>query len=110
MVDFYIVLKEGLESRGGRIVTWLGERDARYQFRGHGRCLLLTPDGYCLWALGEEEGSFFLEWDRGTESMTRFSQKLTRCEEYFRARAYHDYLGEVGMRPRLVIVVPDQGR
>ena len=42
--------------------------------------------------------------------MTWFSQKLTRCEEYFRARAYHDYLGEVGMRPRLVIVVPDRRR
>ena len=59
VVDFYIALKEGLESRGGRIVTWLGERDARYRFRGHGRRLLLSPDGYCLWALGEEEGSFW---------------------------------------------------
>ena len=63
VVDFYIVLKEALESRGGRIVSWLGER--RYQFTWHGRRILFNPDGYCLWALGEEEGSFFVEWDRG---------------------------------------------
>lgn len=61
VVEFYIALKEALESRGGRIVTWLGESEARYQFAWHGRRLLLNPDGYCLWALAEEEGSFFLE-------------------------------------------------
>lgn len=61
VVEFYIALKEALESRGGRIVTWLGESEARYQFAWHGRRLLFNPDGYCLWALAEEEGSFFLE-------------------------------------------------
>jgi len=110
VVDFYIALKEALESRGGQIVTWLGERELRYQFAWHGRRVLFNPDGYCLWALGEEEGSFFLEWDRGTESMARFSQKLKRYEAYYQLRAYHDHLGEMGMRPRLLIVGPDERR
>ena len=110
VVDFYIALKEGVESRGGKLVTWLGEREARYQFTLHGRRLIFNPDGYCLWAFREEEGSFFLEWDRGTESMTRFSQKLIRYEAYYRLRAYQNHLGEIGMRPRLLIVAPDERR
>ena len=110
VVDFYIALKEALERRRGRIVIWWGEREVRYQFAWHGRRLLFNPDGYCLWALGIEESSFFLEWDRGTESMTRFSQKITRYEGYFRLRAYHNHLGEMGMKPRLLIVAPDERR
>jgi hypothetical protein len=110
VIDFYIALKEAMERWGGTLVTWLGEREARHQFVQNKKKLLLNPDGYCLWALGEEEGSFFLELDRGTESMTRFSQKLERYEAYYKIRAYHDHLGQVGLRPRLLIVVPDERR
>jgi hypothetical protein len=110
VVDFYIALKEALERWGGTLVTWLGEGEARYPFVQNKKNLLFNPDGYCLWALGGEEGSFFLEWDRGTESMTRFSQKLERYEEYYKIRAYHDHLGQVGLRPRLLLVVPDERR
>ena len=57
-----------------------------------------------------EQGSFFLEWDRGTESMTRFSQKLARYQAYYEVRAHHDHLGDLGLRPRILIVVPDERR
>ena len=33
-VEFYIRLKEVIESRGGEIVVWFGEWEARYQFEG----------------------------------------------------------------------------
>ena len=109
-VDFYIALKEALESRGGRIIAWLGESQARHRFAWQGQRLLFTPDAYCLWALGAEEGAFFLEWDRGTESMNRFFQKLARYHDYYRVRAYQDHLALIGLRPRLLIVVPDERR
>lgn len=110
IVEFHIQLKEALEGRGGEIVVWLGEWEARYRFEWGGRRLTLSPDACCLWALGNKEGTFFLEWDRGTESMTRFSQKLTRYEAYYRLRAYRNHVGEMGLRPRLLIVVPDERR
>jgi hypothetical protein len=110
VVDFYVALKEALERWEGTVVAWLGEGESRYQFVRNKKKLLLNPDAYCLWALGDEEGSFFLEWDRGTESMTRLSQKLERYEAYYRERAYHDHLGQIGLRPRLLIVVPDDRR
>jgi hypothetical protein len=110
IVDFYIALMEALESGGGRIVAWAGEPEARYQFDAHGRRVLLTPDAYCLWAYGVEEGSFFLEWDRGTESMMRLTQKLERYHAYYRQQAYREHLAESGLRPRVLIVVPDVRR
>jgi hypothetical protein len=110
VVDFYLSLKEGLEDRGGRIVSWLGERQAHYRFEWNGRRVLLSPDGYCLWALGTVEGAFFLEWDRGTESMNRLSEKLERYQVYYQLQAYHHHIGELGLKPRLLIVVPDERR
>jgi hypothetical protein len=110
VVDFYLVLREALQRQGGTIETWLTEREARYSFECSGRSLPLTPDGYCLWALRGEEGSFFLEWDRGTESMFRLEQKLERYDEYYRLQAHREHLGEIGLRPRLAMVVPDERR
>ena len=110
IVDFYIALEECLASSGGSLVTWVGETEARCQFEWHGKRVLLTPDAYCLWAYGDDEGAFFLEWDRGTESMLRLSQKLERYEAYYRLQTYHDHMAEDGLRPRILIVVPDERR
>jgi hypothetical protein len=110
IVDFYIAMREALERNGGLIVTWWGEADARYVFAWQSRKLLLSPDAYCLWALGREEGAFFLEWDRGTENLARLAEKLLRYEAYYQLRAYRDHLGETGLRPRLVFVAPDERR
>ena len=87
----------------------MGERGACYRIPGQ-RALPLTPDAYCLWALGKEEGSFFLEWDRGTESLSRIADKLERYAIYYEMKAYRDHLGEMGLRPRLLIVVLDVRR
>ena len=110
VVDFYIALKEGLERSGGRILSWLAERQARYRFAWQGKRITFSPDAYCLWAFAMEEGAFFLEWDRGTESMTRLSEKLQRYDAYYRLKAHHDHLGEIGLKPRFLIVVPDERR
>jgi len=110
VVDFYVALHEALESRGGRIATWLGEGEARYSFASQGKRIVLSPDAYCLWSFGPDEGAFFLEWDRGTESMTRLSEKLQHYQTYYQLQGYHDHLGEMGLRPRILIVVPDARR
>jgi hypothetical protein len=110
VVDFYIGVKEALESRDGKVVAWLSESQARYRFPWHGKHITVSPDAYCLWAFEAEEGAFLLEWDRGTESMTRLSQKLQRYDAYYQLKVHHDHLGEMGLKPRLLIVVPDERR
>lgn len=109
-VDVHIAIRQGLESHGGRIETWLGEVEARYQFDWHGRRLTLTPDAYCLWSYDGLEGSFFLELDRGTESMQRLAQKLARYGQYYSCDAHVDHLGNLGLKPRILFVVPDDRR
>jgi len=110
IVDLYLALREGLQRQGGAILTWLTEREAHYSFEGNGGSLRLTPDGYCLWSLAGEEGAFFLEWDRGTESLARLEQKMARYADYYLARAYRQHLGDMGLRPRILLVVPDRRR
>ena len=110
VVDFYIRLLEAIGALGGRVVIWLSEREAHYALPGLGRTLPFTPDAYCLWALSGEEGAFFLEWDRGTESMTRIAEKLGRYETYYGLQAYRDHLGECGLQPRILFVVSDERR
>ena len=110
IVDCYISLKEALWNGGGRILEWLGESEAHHVFTLQGTRRLFSPDAYCLWSISGDEGAFFLEWDRGTESISRFAEKMTRYHEYYRARAYHEHLGEMGLRPRMLIAVPDKRR
>ena len=110
VAGFYLALREAFQREGGAILTWRTEREARYAFQGHGGQLPLTPDGYCLWALAGEEGSFFLEWDRGSESLARLEQKLQRYDHYYQLRAYREHLGDIGLRPRLLMIVPDERR
>ena len=110
VADFHIGLKDALAAQDGCISVWLSERQAHYALPGTGRTLPFTPDAYCLWALGSDEGAFFLEWDRGTESMIRLAEKLARYEVYYGLRAYQDHLGEYDLRPRVLFVVPDERR
>jgi hypothetical protein len=110
IVDLYTALREGLEHDGGEIAQWLGESEARFQGTVRGRRVVVAPDAYCLWVWHREESAFFLEWDRGTESLTRLADKLERYDLYYAQELYEDHLGIEGLRPRLLFVVPDAER
>ena len=110
IVDFRVALHWALAQREGEILVWLGEAQATYRIPGRGRGLPFTPDAYCRWTLGGTEGAFFLECDRGTESMNRLSEKLTRYDAYYQLKAYRDHLGSVGLCPRIVFLVEDARR
>lgn len=110
VADFYIALKESLERNGGTISIWLGERQAAHRFSHQGRRRMIAPDAYCLWSLPRREGPFFLEWERGYQSLNVIGDKLDGYDAYYARRAYLEHLGEVGLTPRLAFVVPDARR
>ncbi len=110
VADFFIALKERLETAGGTVLTWLGERQAAHRFHHQGRRRMIAPDAYCLWSLHGQEGSFFLEWERGHQGLDVIAQKLDGYDAYYAHRGYLEHLGEVGLTPRLAFVVPDKRR
>lgn len=110
VTDFYIALKESLERSGGTILTWLGDRQSAHRFHHQGRRRIIAPDAYCLWSLPRREGSFFLEWERGHQSLKVIGEKLDNYDAYYARRGYLEHLGEVGLTPRIAFVVPDPRR
>ncbi len=75
--------------------------------RTNGRLRYLEPDGSGVLETAGGRLPFFLEWDRGTESSYRFSQKVERYLFYWRSEVWRD---TCATRPHLLVVVPDQRR
>jgi hypothetical protein len=70
-----------------------------------GRAAWPGPDALVHWRLARHEGTFLLEWDRGTESVAVLVAKLGRYAAYARGGGHHVLLPGLGLRPRLAIVV-----
>ena len=108
VAEFRLRLQEELEARRGRLVEWLGDPELRAL--AHGRRGWPVPDGVAHWRLPQREGSFLLEWDRGTETLGVLAAKLSRYSTYWRARGHRVLVPGLGLRPRLLVVVQSPER
>lgn len=89
------------------LVAWDDERESRRYFRFGGRRWTLAPDASGLYRIGDQLYEFFLEIDRGTESRPRLARKLSNYYTYWKSG---EFRREGSSMPRLLIVVPDEGR
>ena len=64
----------------------------------------LRPDALAEYRVGQQQVSFWLEWDRGTMNVRDLSIKFTAYEHFVTSRAW---VREEARVPRLVCVVPD---
>ena len=103
IAEFRVRLQEALEGGGGEVVEWLGETQLRSLVRQ--RCWPV-PDALVHWRLEAWEGTFLLEWDRGSESLAVLTAKIARYGAYWRSRGHRQLVPGLGLRPRLAIVVP----
>jgi hypothetical protein len=108
IADFRVSLELALKSARGAIIEWQGEPTLRRLLVG--RRGLPIPDASVHWALRGTEGTFLLEWDRGSETLAILTAKLARYRRWWRERGQSDVLPGLGLRPRLAIVVADAGR
>jgi hypothetical protein len=69
-----------------------------------------VPDAAIHWRLHGREGTFLLEWDRGSESLGILASKLRRYVTYWRARGHKELLPGLGLRPRLAVVLTSRTR
>jgi hypothetical protein len=95
-------LQLALERQRGRLIEWIGEEGLRALVRQQG---WPVADGLVHWQLSGREGTFLLEWDRGSESLPVLTAKLRRYVDYWRSRGHRQLLPGLRLRPRLLIVV-----
>ncbi len=103
IAEFRISLERALGERRGVLVEWLGEPVVRALLAGHRGWPV--PDALVHWRLPRREGVFFLEWDRGSESLAVPTAKLRRYVSYWRARGHRELVPGLGLRPRLLVVL-----
>lgn len=87
-------------SHGGRIVEWLGESQLRAFIRGRDAPV---PDALVHWS--NRDGAFFLDLDRGTETLATLTAKLHKYAGFWRSRSHRQLPPGLSLRPRLVILL-----
>jgi hypothetical protein len=108
VAGFRVRLEDALTRRSGQLVEWLGETAFRGLFLG--RPGWPIPDALVHWRLPDREGTFLLEWDRGSESLAVVARKVVRYASYWRVRGHRELLPGLGLRPRLAIVLQSSER
>lgn len=74
---------------------------------GYGGREILKPDVFVVTASGDFEDHWFIEIDRGTESVPTV---LKQCAQYERYRANGQEQADAGLFPRVLWLVPDERR
>jgi hypothetical protein len=108
VAEFRIALQRALQSREGALAEWLGESVLRSLLVG--RRGLPVSDALVHWRLPGREGTFLLEWDRGSESLAVLAAKLGRYGGYWRSRGHRALIPGLGLKPRLAVVVRTEER
>lgn len=103
LAEFRVRLEEALGDADGALVEWIGDTTLRSLLAGQRGWPV--PDALVHWRLHGREGAFFLEWDRGTESLALLTAKLARYARYFEARGPRLLVPGLKLKPRLAVVV-----
>jgi len=88
------------------LMVW-DESECRRYYQAEGRRRALVPDSGGVYRVGQHTYEFFLEIDRGTMSRGKLARKFD-C--YYTYRQTGEYLHGGTRLPRLLVIVPDEGR
>lgn len=107
VTDSFVALKQ-LETAGQlELLAFEAEPDCWRDFAGLGYVRVLKPDAYVVTASGDFEDRWLVEVDRSTESKARLKTKcLAHIDYHLSGREQ----AESGIAPKVLWVVPDDGR
>jgi hypothetical protein len=108
VAEFRVRLQEELTRGGGELAEWVGEAALRGFLVG--RRQWPVADALVHWRLSGREGTFLLEWDRGTETLAILTSKLFRYLDFWQVRGHRELLPGLGLKPRLLLVVASSER
>lgn len=105
VADCACLLTTAARQRDFELVSIASEPSSWRPFLGlHGAREILKPDLHVVTASGEFEDHWFIEIDRGTESLPTV---LKQCAQYERYRRSGREQAEAGVFPRVVWLVPE---
>jgi DNA-binding MarR family transcriptional regulator len=111
--DFRISIVVAAYRQGLELITWASETQmkadyARVAISGAQRPVSLVPDSYFVINTPLGRAHFFLELDRGTETLERFKQKAKAYVAYHASGGYEKRYGTKSLR--VLCVVNSEGR
>jgi hypothetical protein len=105
--EVYVQLVEGEREGAFELVEFQGEPESWRQFSPHGAPLIVKPDAFVRLGYPMHEDSYFMEVDRGTESVRTLTLKAEIYERYWNSgHEQHDR----GVFPKVLWLVPDLAR
>jgi hypothetical protein len=95
--EFRISVVKSAGLNGYILENWLTDAYLRSDYdrvmiktvRGHRRQISLIPDSYFVLLVPQGRACFFLELDRGTMTLGRFSEKILAYQSYIESGQYH---------------------
>jgi predicted transcriptional regulator len=111
--DARIAVVKACERLGYPLVVWLGETELKADYdqvriAGQSRPVAVIPDGYFAIDTPRGRAHFFLEVDRGSMTLARFTTKVEAYIAYYRSGKYEARFGAKGLR--ILTATPSQAR
>ena len=111
--DFRLSIVVSARRQGLELITWASESQLkadydRVRIANLRRAVSVIPDGYFALNTPHGKAHFFVEIDRGTETLQRFKQKVRAYVAYHESGAYEQRYGTNSLR--ILTVVTGEGR
>lgn len=111
--DFRLSIVVSARRQGLEVITWASETQLkadydRVRLANARRPVSVIPDGYFVLNTSHGKAHFFVEIDRGTETLQRFKQKVRAYVAYYESGAYQQRYGTNSLR--ILTVVTGEGR
>jgi hypothetical protein len=124
MAEVRMTFERAAEASGCTLTTWLDHYDLMPTWktervwivpnhRTEGIDVAVTPDAYFVLDTAQGRGHFFLELDRGTETIYRaWQQKVLAYKEYWRGGKFRQRygVGDPNAAFRVLVITPTQKR
>lgn len=104
--DVRVAVTVSTKQHGYVLEIWLDDVDLKVNYDivvvssrdGNRREVSLIPDSYFVLRVPQGRACFFLEIDRGTETLSRFEEKVRAYEAYVRTGQYKERFGTRSLR------------
>lgn len=87
ITEIRVILEEVAKPDHFKLLKFVGERQVgRIKFESEGEVMEFNPDAEIIIQDGEYQSFYFLEYDSGTESLDKITDKIIKYEKFYRSK------------------------